>query len=130
MNCEHRIGFFADEDADAGTELLFNYGRRFHEREQLKDEGGTSEAGKKFPKTKTKGGQNQNSRATNAIVQPGSDFDHDNDDDNGDGDPFGDEMIFEDLEGRQRKRTSEEDDGEYVEEKARRRRAARIRYTR
>src|SRR3982074_1792268 len=79
INCEHRIGFFALKDINAGTELFFNYGEEFNE--DLVDE--ADDVRSADVKTKGKVLKNGKSRA---VMQPRSvSHDDDDDDDNNNG---------------------------------------------
>jgi len=120
VNCEHRIGFFALKDIDAGTELFFSYGPKYDEN--LVDV------------TKTKGKGSKHSKAK--VATQSTSISHDDDNDEGDderaaeseeeenmadSDFFGsgfDEYPKRATEGRQ----ASDDDEEYVEEGRGRRR--------
>jgi hypothetical protein len=119
VNCEHRIGFFALKDIDAGTELFFSYGPKYDEN--LDDV--TKSQGKASKHSKAKAATQSTSISCDDDNNEGDDERAESEEEEkmADSDIFGsglDEYLRQAIEGRQ----ASEDDAEYVEEGRGRRR--------
>lgn len=107
VNSEHRIGFFASKNIDAGEELFFDYGKEFKRNEKLTEVGVvSSNAGRKSAKQHGPEPSSPIIAKTEAGMGSGINEEDEQDEEQ--------EDFTEWLAKTQRKRASDDDD-DYIE---------------
>jgi hypothetical protein len=120
VNCEHRIGFFATKNIDAGTELFFDYGRGFHDNEKLKEGILSSDASRKSSKpqrAQTLAGTIATPKAwlESALDEEERGGEEEIEEDTELGYIYDDDVIAAEIEARAQRRRVSEDDDDYIE---------------